>query len=317
MRQAVPAVPLIGFACAPRMTPNRLGQCQQKPKADPLWVSGSEAGNEELLACTYDTYGGVILEASCIPHAPDKFRHSMRKSLAKWRADGRSGVWIELSIADAALIPVATAEFGFEFHSAEKDRLMLKLWLPNDRPNSLPEGASHTVGIGAVVIDEATQKMLLLREKSGPAARLGIWKLPTGLVDAGEELHEAAVREVMEETGIETEFVHIGAFRTAHLGNLAHKGKTNLFFVARLRCKDGASMNPLCPKEDEVAEVRWFTMEEYEALPFPEKGTLYDLLNRSVLQSGARLVASQQVLGNNRKGTNWLYSPEAPTAAKF
>merc|ERR1712124_98701 len=107
-----------------------------------------------LLACTYDTYGGVIIEASRVPHAADKFRRLMASSLAKWRADGRSGVWLDLPIAAAALIPIATTEFNFEFHSAERDRLMLKLWLPKDRPNSLPEGASHTVGIGAVVMDE-------------------------------------------------------------------------------------------------------------------------------------------------------------------
>jgi ADP-ribose pyrophosphatase YjhB (NUDIX family) len=31
---------------------------------------------------------------------------------------------------------------------------------------------------------------------------MGVWKVPTGLVDAKEDLHVAAVREVKEETGM-------------------------------------------------------------------------------------------------------------------
>lgn len=91
-----------------------------------------------------------------------------------------------------------------------------------DSPNTLPANASHTVGVGALVTNsEATWtailqifeismqcdvlqlvakmtslsnkpcktgqgKILLVREKSGPAAKHGFWKIPTGLVDAGE-----------------------------------------------------------------------------------------------------------------------------------
>lgn len=91
-----------------------------------------------------------------------------------------------------------------------------------DSPNTLPANASHTVGVGALVTNsEATWtailqifeismqcdvlqlvakmtslsnkpcktgqgKILLVREKSGPAAKFGFWKIPTGLVDAGE-----------------------------------------------------------------------------------------------------------------------------------
>lgn len=317
---AAPALPLTGTACV--LTANSNGtsfmHCAGKPTnqtqktdASSLWVSGSEDGSHELLACKYDTYGGVIIEPRSVPQAEENFRHQLAASVAKWSADGRSGVWLELSIGNAKLIPVATEEFGFEFHSAERDHVILKRWLPTDRPSTLPEGASHTIGIGAVVVDDATQKVLLVREISGPAARMKIWKLPTGLVEAGEELHDAAVREVKEETGIDAVFADVRAFRMAHLGNLAHKGKSNLFFIVRLRVKPGISNFPPQAKEGEIAEARWFTLEEWESLPFPEMGTLYYHLNRSALQAGPRYVASEQQLGLNRKGTNWIYYPEA------
>jgi 8-oxo-dGTP pyrophosphatase MutT (NUDIX family) len=39
------------------------------------------------------------------------------------------------------------------------------------------------------------------------------WKIPGGLVDRGEDLPTAAVREVFEETGIKSEFVSLLCFR--------------------------------------------------------------------------------------------------------
>jgi 8-oxo-dGTP diphosphatase len=55
------------------------------------------------------------------------------------------------------------------------------------------------VAVGAVALRE--DAILLVRRGRGPAA--GEWSLPGGRVGFREELHEAVVREVAEETGIE------------------------------------------------------------------------------------------------------------------
>lgn len=60
----------------------------------------------------------------------------------------------------------------------------------------------------------------------------GIWKFPTGLAEAGEDVHIAAEREVLEETGIQAVFDSVLAIRQSHGLFL---GKSDLFFVCALR----------------------------------------------------------------------------------
>jgi ADP-ribose pyrophosphatase YjhB (NUDIX family) len=56
-------------------------------------------------------------------------------------------------------------------------------------------------------------QVLAVQEKSGVLRGLGVWKFPTGVVEPGEDINLGAVREVKEETGIDTEFVEVLAFR--------------------------------------------------------------------------------------------------------
>jgi 8-oxo-dGTP pyrophosphatase MutT (NUDIX family) len=59
-------------------------------------------------------------------------------------------------------------------------------------------------------------QVLVVQEKNGPI--LSIWKMPGGRLDPGEEVHEAAIREVFEETGIKTEFQSLLCFRSSQNG---------------------------------------------------------------------------------------------------
>ena len=59
------------------------------------------------------------------------------------------------------------------------------------------------VGAAAVVWDDA-DRLLLIRRAPG-ATRPGLWAIPAGYVDYGEEVRAAAARELREETGLVAE----------------------------------------------------------------------------------------------------------------
>ncbi len=57
------------------------------------------------------------------------------------------------------------------------------------------------LGVGAVLFDDLRQHVLLIQRGAPPAA--GQWSVPGGLVDPGETLKQACIREAREETGLE------------------------------------------------------------------------------------------------------------------
>ena len=56
------------------------------------------------------------------------------------------------------------------------------------------------IGVGAVVFNDADEILLIRR---GKEPMYGRWMVPGGTLEWGETLEAAAVREVLEETGIE------------------------------------------------------------------------------------------------------------------
>jgi 8-oxo-dGTP pyrophosphatase MutT (NUDIX family) len=112
------------------------------------------------------------------------------------------------------------------------------------------------VHVTASAIVVGPDGVLLHRHK-----RLGLWLQPGGHIDAGETPADAALREVLEETGLHgrhTAEPPVVAHVDVHPGP---KGHTHL----DLRYLIEADGEP-CPGEDESEDVRWFSWEDAIAI---------------------------------------------------
>ncbi|CAH9089403.1 unnamed protein product [Cuscuta europaea] len=212
---------------------------------------------ETILAATEDTYGGVTVDMKEKMDS-NPFATSLTASMQLWKQQGKKGVWLKLPIELSDLVDVAKKE-GFVYHHAEETYVMMVYWIPKT-PSTLPANASHQVGIGAFVINDEGE-ILVVQEKYGKFGGTGLWKMPTGVVKEGEDISDCAVREVKEETGIDAEFVEFLAFRQNHKLLFS---KSDLFFVCKLK-----PLSSTITKQDtEITDAKWMKIEEYMEQPF-------------------------------------------------
>ncbi|KAM4809957.1 nucleoside diphosphate-linked moiety X motif 6 isoform 1-T1 [Rhinophrynus dorsalis] len=83
------------------------------------------------------------------------------------------------------------------------------------------------------------------------------WKFPGGLSDQGEDIGATAVREVLEETGIKSEFKSLLSIRQQH-NHPGAFGKSDLYIICRLKPLS-YSIN-FCPQE--CLKCEWMDLHE-------------------------------------------------------
>ena len=93
----------------------------------------------------------------------------------------------------------------------------------------------------------------------------GVWALPKGLVNRGESSEETALREVAEETGVQTRSLgKLGDVRYVYTWEGRHIFKVVSFFLLRY---SRGRLDDLAPEQRrEVAEARWLPLAEAEQL---------------------------------------------------
>lgn len=264
------------------------------------------AALDMLLQHKEDKYDGILVEDQGLPDDEATFASMLTHSIEQWTASKRKGIWLKLPLEKAKFVPIA-AELGFSYHHAENRHVMMTRWL-SDGENRLPANASHQVGVGCIVVHEG--KLLLVQEKSGPLRGTGIWKIPTGLADASEDLGAAAEREIFEETGIEAEFVKILCFRHAHKVVFE---KSDLFFLCFLKPKTFA----ITHQEAEITACEWKEPEALTDQPFFLKSPVRALMNtliRKEIDAGDAGCANtgircRKLKADSRLGEQMVYYP--------
>ena len=141
----------------------------------------------------------------------------------------------------------------------------------------VPGYVTPKIAIGAIVGNEAGEILLVQRADSG------IWLYPTGWADAGYSPSEVAVKEVLEETGIECEPVQLLGVVDGQRMGFTRFAMYLLLFHCRATGGDIAA-HPL-----ETSGAGWFSRDE---LPFPTAGVQWWGPQAFAAIDGAELAAT-------------------------
>lgn len=133
------------------------------------------------------------------------------------------------------------------------------------------------VTVDAILVSKETpSKVLLIQRKQNPFA--GEWALPGGFVDELEPLHQAAARELQEETSVDPlevgGFIQIGAY-----GNPGRDPRGWTIGVA-FATFVGSSNALRIEAADDAAAVEWYNIEELPKLAFDHGDMLRDTFTR-------------------------------------
>jgi ADP-ribose pyrophosphatase YjhB (NUDIX family) len=135
------------------------------------------------------------------------------------------------------------------------------------------------VSAGGLVIDHSGKNGLLIGRidhKDSTGKRI-LWSLPKGHIEEGETPEQAALREVAEETGIESAIersLGVIDFWFMAGGKRIHKTVHHYLF------RETGGL--LAPQESEVDEVGWFPLAEIvDRLAYPDEKKLIARTNAS------------------------------------
>jgi 8-oxo-dGTP pyrophosphatase MutT (NUDIX family) len=204
-----------------------------------------------ILPFAPDQFGGIIVESETLPEDADAFKEALDTSLAHWRSDGARLVWLDVPIGRSACIPIAV-EAGFIFHHSGDDHLMMTCRLVEGA--FIPGHATHYIGAGGVVLNDRNELLVVCERHR--RTKQPYYKLPGGALQAGEHLVDGVIREVLEETGIQTRFESLVCFRHWHGYRY---GKSDIYFVCRL----APLSEELTMQTEELEECLWMPVDEY------------------------------------------------------
>ncbi len=207
------------------------------------------------MSLTYeiDHYGGAIIAAPDQILPSPEFAALLQTTLAVLKQEERRLAWLFLPVSHASLVGAAV-QLGFLYHHADEKGLQLFCRLVPDA--FVPGYATHYIGAGGVVIDDES-RILTIQERYHTRKH---YKLPGGALDPNEHISAGVVREVFEETGIQTEFLSLNCFRHWHGYRY---GKSDIYFICRLK----PLSHEIIMDTSEISEALWMPVEQFLSHP--------------------------------------------------
>ena len=116
----------------------------------------------------------------------------------------------------------------------------------------------YSLGAGGIVVkkDNGQRSVLLIQRNRSPG--LHLWTIPGGYVEHDETIEHGIVREIREETGLETEVIRMVGYR-----NHIERGKNDSYVIFLMRPVSGQLIQT---PNDEIAAIGFFTARELEIL---------------------------------------------------
>ncbi|KAF4531935.1 hypothetical protein B566_EDAN006627 [Ephemera danica] len=224
---------------------------------------------------TMDRYNGITVDSEKETCSSETFKQRLLVSLKIWQEKKIRGVWFKVSLKHADWVPIL-AKQDFWFHHAKPEGVTMCRWLPENEACNIPEYCHTMIGVAGLVTD-SQGRLLVVKERF---ADISMWKLPGGYVEKGEDIGDAAVREVLEETGLHTRFSSLVAFRHSHGSQF---GCSDMYLIAHL-IPDNEDQ-PLVRCEREIEDCCWMQVDDY--LEHPEVHGLNRLFVRKFLENKA------------------------------
>jgi 8-oxo-(d)GTP phosphatase len=141
--------------------------------------------------------------------------------------------------------------------------------------------SAHVVSAGCLVTRRAESEVLLVHP-CGASFRKPLFGIPKGLVDEGEDLEAAAVRETFEETGVRVVV-------QAPLGSVIQKGgrkRVHAFWaIVAAGAESAIDERGSCPGGDGENDVcKFYPLEQAYAMMIPAQCVFLDRLREHLRQ---------------------------------
>ena len=151
-------------------------------------------------------YGGAVIDLEnnllkLDSNSSNNYDQMIKKVVIDYKNKNINSITISIHSKYSFLIQYFI-DNSFYFHHANKDKVVLCLWLNENKENKIPNYPHHSIGIGAIIFNKDLE-FLLVKEKHNQLPGRSLWKYVTGHVELAENINIATLREIKEEVGLE------------------------------------------------------------------------------------------------------------------